>query len=568
MPRVAIIIPSFNQGSLAAEAIASAVNQTHPDVVVIFVDDGSTDDTRRFEALAGEFEGRLVYLRIDHSGVAAARNRGLDYADEIGAELVQFLDADDWIDSRKLAQQVAMLDAHDAAGFCLCDVKIVDVNGRAHLASDRYGYKGRCMSGWLAPQLEVANFVPVHSPLYRRAAIGELRFPLDEAREDWHFLHEVAKSSRAVYLPKVLAEYRKRPGGRNSTRPTKHARPGAVPPLRLNLGCGNPDAASWHPMPGLVNLDASLGWRFEDGLRDFADRSVAGITISHALMYVAAADWPKVLDECARVLEPGGVLRITEDDTANPASRTYPKGWRDAVTLTSPRQTRAALEAAGFTVHDVDEHTTRYRDPSLMQSQHGPRPHVFYVEGVRDRALLLTPHADDETLFAAFLMIRHRPHVAVVFPSPSEYGDTAARLEESRAACTVLGAGPVEQVPGVRGNETAAQLCEKFRELDGRIRPLRVFAPSAASSHPDHVAVALAAVAVFGDRLVRFHTYDMRGAISGALAKVRTGEPTPFEAGWPERKRAALACYRSQIAHPRARQFFEWDAAEYLDTSE
>lgn len=558
--RVAIIIPAFNHAAFVVDAVRSALAQTHEDVDVIVVDDGSADDPcAALEAVIRD--ARVIVRRIPHAGVAAARNFGLGLALARGAEFVQFLDADDVLDSRKIAQQLEAF--HDEVGFVLCDVEIVDVNGKRQLASDRYGYSRRELGGWIAPQLEVANFIPVHAPLIRASAIGDLRFPLDEAREDWHFMYGLAQRARCTYLRKVLATYRKRPGGRNSTRPVKHRRPGAVDPLRLNLGCGNPKAASWHPMPGFVNLDASLGWKFEDGLRDFADGSVAGVTISHSLMYVAAKDWPAAIAEVARVLEPGGVVRITEDDTANPASRTYPRGWRDAVTLTSPAQTRAALEAAGLTVHDLAPSATKFRDPSLIQQQHGEPPHVFFVEGVRDRALLLTPHADDEALFASFLILRYRPHVVVCFPSTGDYGDTATRLEESRAAVSILGGGPVEQLAGVDPETTAAQLCEKFRALDARIRPLRVFAPSDDTSHPDHAAVALAAVAVFGDRLTRFQTYNFRGAIEGVAAKVRRGEPVPFDAGWHAKKIAALACYKTQLAHPRARQFFAWDSAEY-----
>jgi len=63
-------------------------------------------------------------------------------------------------------------------------------------------------------------------------------------------------------------------------------------------------------------------------------------------------------------------------------------------------------------------------------------------------------------------------------------------------------------------------------------------------------------VEVFGNRVRQYHTYDSGG-------KVRTGNPIPHEPGWAERKRVALSCYATQIAHPRARRFFVDDLAEY-----
>jgi len=154
-------------------------------------------------------------------------------------------------------------------------------------------------------------------------------------------------------------------------------RPGVLP--RLNLGCGD------HPLPGFINLDKESGWTFESGLPDFAAESVGGITISHALMYVAETRIPFVLSEFYRVLAPGGVVRITEDDTQNPEGFAF-GGWRGDcpfVTLTSPSIVAGWLARAGFEVRHVDENVTFFRDRSLCQSVHRGSPHVFFIEGIR-----------------------------------------------------------------------------------------------------------------------------------------------------------------------------------------
>lgn len=143
--------------------------------------------------------------------------------------------------------------------------------------------------------------------------------------------------------------------------------------LRLNLACGP------HPIDGWENLDANTGWRFEDGL-PYPDGSVEAIHIGHGLMYVDLADWPAVFAEVARVLEPGGIVRVTEDDTENPDSERY-GGWHDAVTSTGPKILRKHLRAAGLTVSKQTATTTGYRDDSLLQAWHGAEPKVFFIEG-------------------------------------------------------------------------------------------------------------------------------------------------------------------------------------------
>jgi len=146
--------------------------------------------------------------------------------------------------------------------------------------------------------------------------------------------------------------------------------------VKLNLGSGG------FPLDGFENLDAQNGWRYEDGLGAYADGSVQAITISHSLMYVPEHEWPYVFAEIARVLEPGGVLRVTEDSTDDPISERF-GGHEDAVTLTSLDRVMRSMKDAGFEAHPVSADESFYRDDSLIQNRHGGEPKVFFCEGVR-----------------------------------------------------------------------------------------------------------------------------------------------------------------------------------------
>lgn len=143
-------------------------------------------------------------------------------------------------------------------------------------------------------------------------------------------------------------------------------------PVLLNLGCG-PRA-----LVGFLNLTPP-DWYFEWGL-PHVDATVDGISISHSLMYVAAADLPAVFAEIARVLKPRGIVRVTEDNTEDPESERF-GGWHDAVTLTGPTMMRKHMRAAGLTVRAQTATTTGYADDSLLQAHHGVEPKVFFLEG-------------------------------------------------------------------------------------------------------------------------------------------------------------------------------------------
>lgn len=169
--------------------------------------------------------------------------------------------------------------------------------------------------------------------------------------------------------------------------------------------------------------------------------------------------------------------------------------------------------------------------------------------------LFLSPHNDDETLFGAFTILRHKPHVVVCLKSQlqeSRGGPTAAvREAETNQALWHLGSPSWEQSL-ILDNDKApgGKLYDAFKILDGRYQPLRVWAPAIVEGgHEDHTLVGQLAQEVFGDLVVHYHTY-VRG-------QGRTkGTEVEFEPLWVSLKMRALSCYRSQIALLNTRFWF------------
>ena len=103
-PSVSVIIPCFNAERWIGETLESVFAQTWPNLEVIVVDDGSTDGSA---SVVEHFaRANLTLVRQANRGAAAARNRGLAAAT---GEYIQFLDADDLIDSDKMAIQMTRL---------------------------------------------------------------------------------------------------------------------------------------------------------------------------------------------------------------------------------------------------------------------------------------------------------------------------------------------------------------------------------------------------------------------------------------------------------------------------
>jgi hypothetical protein len=116
-PLVSVIIPTYNRRALLAEALESALHQTHINLEIIVIDDGSTDDTSDY--VRGLDDDRIVYLPIEHQGhPGATRNAGLERA---SGEFIAFLDSDDtWLPS-KIETQLAALDVHPELDFVATD---------------------------------------------------------------------------------------------------------------------------------------------------------------------------------------------------------------------------------------------------------------------------------------------------------------------------------------------------------------------------------------------------------------------------------------------------------------
>jgi len=91
-PGISVVMPAYNYARFLPEAIDSALAQNYPNLEIIVVDDGSTDDTAQVVARYGS---RVRYIHQPNAGLPAARNTGIHAATH---PFVAFLDADDvWL---------------------------------------------------------------------------------------------------------------------------------------------------------------------------------------------------------------------------------------------------------------------------------------------------------------------------------------------------------------------------------------------------------------------------------------------------------------------------------------
>ena len=96
MPKVSVVIPVYNTGSLLERTLESVTRQTLSDIEIICVDDCSTDDSLAILRAWEQKDPRVRVISFEQNqGVSAARNAGID--NSWGGH-IYFLDSDDWID--------------------------------------------------------------------------------------------------------------------------------------------------------------------------------------------------------------------------------------------------------------------------------------------------------------------------------------------------------------------------------------------------------------------------------------------------------------------------------------
>jgi glycosyltransferase involved in cell wall biosynthesis len=116
---VSCVVPTFNAARYLPQALASILDQTHGELEVVVVDDGSEDDTLAIAATAGS---RVRVVQQTRLGPAATRNRGVQ---EARGAFLAFLDPDDLWQSDKLELQLRCFEADPALDLCVSHARLI-----------------------------------------------------------------------------------------------------------------------------------------------------------------------------------------------------------------------------------------------------------------------------------------------------------------------------------------------------------------------------------------------------------------------------------------------------------
>lgn len=192
MSLVSVIVPAYNYAAFLAEAVNSALRQSHSNIEVVIIDDGSTDNTVEIAQGLMQQNARVRYVHQANQGLSAARNTGIKNAK---GEFLVFLDADDVLHEHKVAAHLEhfLSDEKIDISYGSSRYFISDAPEKTYatIALDEQDWMPK-VSGdaeTVMPALVVNNIMPVCSAMLRRRVVevvGDFDTAL-KSLEDWDY---------------------------------------------------------------------------------------------------------------------------------------------------------------------------------------------------------------------------------------------------------------------------------------------------------------------------------------------------------------------------------------------
>ena len=210
--KISVIVPVYNMEQYLRQTIDSIISQTHKNLEIICVNDGSTDSSENIIKEYANFDKRILLLNKDNGGLSSARNVGLR---TVTSDYVAFIDADDWIEPETYGKMLtAMLQNDVDMVACRFKRDYEDFSHRKD-SDDFYDNKTAWSKGKHKVTNSLISYFPVFAwtKLYKTSIIKEnkIEFPEGLIFEDWVFYWKYIVFADSVYsIDSAFYHYRQR----------------------------------------------------------------------------------------------------------------------------------------------------------------------------------------------------------------------------------------------------------------------------------------------------------------------------------------------------------------------
>ncbi|MFC1688125.1 glycosyltransferase family 2 protein [Pseudomonadota bacterium] len=219
MPKVSVIVPNYNHANFLALRLESILKQTFEDFELIFLDDGSTDDSLEvFSQFANDSRIISVFSQDNSGNPFIQWNKGIDLA---RGEFVWIAESDDFSDTEFLQAMVEKLEGNPEVGLACCQSWVVSDQGEKLYKIEGFPELGNS-TRWLGDYLnsgrdEILRFLALQNTIPNASAVlfrksllaGDLRAPEHlKLCGDWWFWIRVLAMSDIAFLAAPLNYFR------------------------------------------------------------------------------------------------------------------------------------------------------------------------------------------------------------------------------------------------------------------------------------------------------------------------------------------------------------------------
>ena len=193
---ISVVVPVFNiERQLLDKCIESIVNQTHRNLEIIIIDDGSRQECAYECDRLARTDSRIIVKHQRNTGVSGARNAGLDIA---RGDYLGFVDPDDYVDEDMYKSMLTQIEK-DGSDICVCGFNLTYKNGDLK-EREFYSHSQVFSSEDAYRELMIDKEINscVWNKLYKRSLFDNISFPLGTCFEDCYIMHEIFHRCRKV----------------------------------------------------------------------------------------------------------------------------------------------------------------------------------------------------------------------------------------------------------------------------------------------------------------------------------------------------------------------------------
>lgn len=312
---ISVVLPVRDAAPFLQVAIDSILGQTHDDLELIVVDDGSQDGSTEIAEAAAVEDPRVRVLRGSAEGISTALNAGVAVA---RGDWVARMDADDIAQPHRLARQLAAAEQRPEVVLWGSWVELFVDGGRRTMVAEvgpttlREFVRGRDHG---PPVAFVHPTIMVRRDVIERAGGYDSRF---DGAEDIELFDRIGQLGPMLAIPEPLLRYRMRPGSETLRRYAVGRDVTRYVNARIAARRAGTEAPSWET--SRAELAGGPLRRLRWGLRDRGEWAAAHADMAYmagdtlragALKATAALVDPVVLRRVVRRLRGRAAVRTT-----------------------------------------------------------------------------------------------------------------------------------------------------------------------------------------------------------------------------------------------------------------